>query len=148
MSRKNSIKTLDLSKSKDTFKSFLKKPTQIRINRNQANKLRFARSNDSQNSSRLSEKSFRQNKIVRKRRKQPSASIDSTRNATSRHGATLRLFSNCQNSKSNQSFSSTIVCHRKFQGNDQKPQIVNVSHSEINRVTSSGLDKYQRSASS
>jgi hypothetical protein len=94
MSRKNSIKTLDLSKNKDTFKSFLKKPTQIRTNRNHTNKLRFARSNDSQNSSRLSEKSFRQNKVVRKRRKQPSESIDSTRNATSRHGATLRLFSN------------------------------------------------------
>lgn len=91
MSRKSSIKTLGSSKSSGKFQSFLRKPTQLR---NNTQKLRLARSNETHNTSKASETSTRQNKVLRKRRKQPSESIDSSRNMQTRNGATLRMFSN------------------------------------------------------
>ena len=74
MSRKNSVKVLDTSKSSGHFKSFLKKPTNIH-NRN--TRLRTAKSNDTINSGNTGEKSFGHHFVPRKRKKQPSESIDS-----------------------------------------------------------------------
>ena len=91
MSRKSSVKSIESVKDKSRFQSFLKQPTKVSINRN--SKLRFARSNDTHNSSRASEKSTNRH-VFRRRRKQPSVSIESTRQAPSRYGSTLRLFSN------------------------------------------------------
>jgi hypothetical protein len=132
MSRKNSVKTLGSSKSSGKFQSFLRKPTQLRNNRNNTQKLRLARSNDTHNTSKASETSTRQNKVLRKRRKQPSESIDSSRNMQTRNGATLRMFSNCLNTKRNQSFTNTIVCHRKYETNASQTRKINVSHTELN----------------
>lgn len=148
MSRKSSLKTLEESKDSSKFHSFLKQPTNIRTNRNNGQRLRLARSNDTNNSGKISERSTRQNKILRKRRKQPSESIDSTRNSMSRRGATLRLFSNWNNAKNNHSFNSTIVCHRKQNSKGPTIKTTNISHSELHHPVSSRLTKYQRSATS
>lgn len=107
MSRKGSVKSIESSKENAQFQSFLRQPTKLKQpNRN--NKLRFARSNDTQNSSRASDRSNHRH-VFRRRRKQPSESIDSTRNAPSRYGSTLRLFSNLASTKVNQTFNSTVV---------------------------------------
>lgn len=149
MSRKNSLKSLETSKSNGNFQSFLRQPTFIRNNRNKDNKLRLAKSNDTQNSSRVSDRSNRQNKIMRKRRKQPSESIDSSRNCVSKRGATLKLFNNCGSLRQNQSFSSTIICHKKAEQASQNQRASNVSHSEIVvQQHSSRLNKYQQSVTS
>lgn len=133
MSRKGSVKSIDSNTGNKAFKSFLKQPTKI--------KLRMARSNDTQNSSHISDKSYRQNRILRKRRKQPSESIDSERNGNTRYGATLRLFNSNSTSKANLSFSSSVVC-QKLKKNPSKSKISsNVSHSEIGNETTR-INKY------
>ena len=146
MSRKNSIKTIETSNTRGKFKSFLKQPTQISSNRVK-NRLRMARSNDTQNSSKISERSHQQNKILRKRRKQPSESIESSRNWANKYGSTLRLFSSWASTKANKSFNGTIVCHKKTQNNPSGKNIssTNVSHHEIGSQ-SSRLSKYKLSA--
>lgn len=150
MSRKNSLKSIETSNQRVKFKSFLKQPTIINSNCAKT-KLRIAKSNNTYNSSRISERRHKQNKMMRKRRKYPSESIDSTRNGTSKYGATLKLFSSWTNthSKENQSFHGSIVCHKKFENNRTgKPMTSpNVSHNEIENKTSR-LKQYKLSATS
>lgn len=147
MSRKNSVKSMETSNQRGQFKNKIIGNRARNVN-SKRNNIRLGMSNDTHNSSKISEKSNRQNKIIRKRRKHPSESIDSTRNINEKYGSTLKLFANCSN-KINKSFNSTIVCHRKFESTllKVKKPPVNISHNEIDEVPSK-LSKYKRSTTS
>lgn len=124
MSRKSSLKI---------SKSFLKQPTQVHKHKG-VKKLRLARSNDSQNNdSKISERSYRHNKILRKRRKQPSESIETSRGQTHR-GVTLRMFN--ATSKPNLSLNTSLASNKANKPNVKNPKtlVSNVSHSEIKVV--------------
>jgi hypothetical protein len=134
MSRKSSVKSIE------TFNKIIDKRTNLRL----------GRSNDTHNSSKISDRSNRQNKIMRKRRKHPSESIDNTRNVNinGKYGSTLKLFTN-GSSKINQSFNSTIICHQKSDKTQLKVNKPpnNISHTEID-CKSSRFSKIRSSANS
>jgi len=147
ISRKSSIRTLDSSKSRSKFQSFLRKPTKVRTIRNKTQKIRLARSSDMNNTSKALDRSFRNKNMLRKRRKQPSESIDNNRNENGRNGTTLQLFSNCAGS-TNKSFNSKIVCHKKYNSNISQARKVNVSHTEIAAKVTSRAAKLQKAPDS
>lgn len=144
MSRKSSVRSIETLNQSGKFWKRSTKITDKRTN------LRLGRSNDTHNSSKISDRSNRQNKIIRERRKHPSESIDNTRNINinGKYGSTLKLFTN-SSSKINQSFNSTIICHQKSDNTQLKvikpPN--NISHNEID-CKSSRNSKIRRSANS
>jgi len=99
------------------------------------------------NTSKALDRSFRNKNMLRKRRKQPSESIDNNRNENGRNGTTLQLFSNCAGS-TNKSFNSKIVCHKKYNSNISQARKVNVSHTEIAAKVTSRAAKLQKAPDS
>ena len=108
----NSVKVIEIKKSNGQFQSFLKKPTDVNNNRNQTNRLRLARSNETQKSNQVSNTSEREKKQPRKRKKQPSESIESNRNEEKKGVSTFRMFSNIGQGKKNHNYNSTIISNK------------------------------------
>ena len=123
----NSVKVIEIKKASGQFQSFLKKPTDVRNNRNQTNRLRVARSNDTQKSNQVSNASDWEKKQIRKRKKQPSESIESNRNEQKNSSSTFRMFSNITQTK-NHNYNSTIISNKKFESLPQQSKMVNISH--------------------
>ena len=161
MSRKNSVKVFDTTKGLSQFKSFLKKPTEV-THRNKTrggvnigvdscrnNRLRAAISNGDNKTNLNNSKSFTSGPVHKKRKKQPSESIESSRNGEySKNSATLKLFANCIKSKNNQSFNSTIVCHKNVDANGSVIRSTNVSHAGLTQKVKAKIQNTKRASTS